>query len=112
MVFKYDKSIRISDQIPPTFSNLSSNFKEVVNYYGTGLCYVFDKVPPKTLIYFLIKTPEPYLNEHKAEELIFLVEVENQIISTENALTPLEVHAFCMSFATAYAEKLGGVGPG
>ena len=88
MVFKYEKSVRISDQIPPTFSNLSSNFKEVVNYYGTGLCYVFDKVPPKTLIYFLIKTYEPY------------------------ELTPLEVHAFCMSYAIAYAEKIGGVGPG
>tara|TARA_R110000796_G_scaffold170121_6_gene287011 strand:+ start:8637 stop:8969 length:333 start_codon:yes stop_codon:yes gene_type:complete len=110
VVFKYEKSVRISDQIPPTFSNLSSNFKEVVNYYGTGLCYVFDKVPPKTLIYFLIKTYEPY--ENKKEELIFLVEVENQIISTENELTPLEVHAFCMSYAIAYAEKIGGVGPG
>ena len=109
MVFKYDKTIRVSDAVPQTFKMLASNFREVVNYYGTGIAYVFDdKIGPHTVINVLLSNA----TEDAMEELLIMIEVENKFISTERSLTPLELHQFCMSYATAYSEKLGGVGPG
>ena len=111
MVFKSDSSVLVNDVVPPSFRELSTHFREFVNVIGTGIRYRFDHVPPVNHVSVLVNGERRPQGETIEGQFTIVIEVDGTYIQTEANLNAVDVSTFCLSYATAYREKMGGVGP-
>ena len=111
MVFTNDSSVLVGEVVPALFRDLASEFHELINVIGSGIRFSFNKMPPTNQISILVNGSAQPGGVNEEGMFTIVIEVDGTYIQTEANLKPHDVVAFCLSYATAYQEKLGGVGP-